>query len=199
MDKTMRRAVVGFTLIELLVVVSLVVVVLGVGVPSMQRYIVNNRLKAVNSQLVTDLHFARSEAASRNMPVYWRMSTSPFLQLSCYVIFTTTLEGAECDCALGAGAACTHAATKELRTVQLPFSGSVRLTLPPGGSRFFAFDNVNGGRYYSPTDFGPADLADYSVNTVVDASRALRVSVSPAGRVSVCSYGTAPIVGYAAC
>lgn len=191
----------GFTLIELLVVVSLTVVILAVGVPNFQRFIVNNRLKAVNAQLVTDLQFARAEAAARNMPVYWSYRVVPLQQMTCYSIFTTTIEGAECDCSLGVGSACTNVAMKEIRTVHIPFSGSVRLSLPPGGSRVFAFDNVNGGMYYGTTDFGDAALADFVVNTAVisDTSRTLRTSVSPAGRTKVCSAGATSITGYPAC
>jgi type IV fimbrial biogenesis protein FimT len=195
-----RRRDRGFTLIEMLIGIALVAIVLAVGIPSMQRFIVNNRLKAVNSQLVNDLNYARTEAAARNMPVYWVFGQQVG-QLTCYTLFTSTLEGAECDCTLGAGAACANAALREIRTVQIPMSGSVRISVPLGGARMFAFDHLNGGMYYGTTDFGDAVLADFIINTFVsgDNSRNLRTYVSPAGRTKVCSFGATPISGYPAC
>lgn len=188
----------GFTLIELLITIALVVIVLAVGVPSMRTYIVNNRLKAVNAQLVSDLQFARAEAAARNAPVYLSyrvVSTS----MTCYVIFTSVIDGADCNCTLGAGSACTSTDQTEIRTVQVPWSGDVRLSAP--GLLKIGFDHVNGGQYYGPTDFSGVVLADFVLNTSVisDTSRRLRTSVSPAGRPTVCSAGATRIAGYPTC
>lgn len=188
----------GFTLIELLVTVSLGAILLAVGVPGMQRFIVNNRLKSVNSQLVTDLQFARAEAASRNMPVYWSMKVQSGVQ-TCYTIFTSTIDGADCNCTLGAGAACTTANQREIKTVQIRWDGTVRLSAP--GLTRVGFDHVNGGQYYGTTDFADAVLSDFIVNTSVigDTSRMLRTAVSPAGRPIVCSSGGTHISGYSVC
>lgn len=194
----------GFTLIEMLVGVSLLAIVLALGVPSLQRFIVNSRLKAVNSQLVSDLAFARSEAASRNMPVFWTWRAIPFGASpgSCYTIFTATVVGAQCDCSLGAGAACPNAAAAtEIRTVRILRSGSIDLQPAAGMALTFAFDNVNGGLFFGTTDMGDAVLADFVIDTSVrgDVSRTLRSSISPAGRTKVCTSGATPIAGYPAC
>lgn len=187
----------GFTLIEMLIGISLMVIVLAIGLPSMQRFIVNNRLKAVNAQLVTDLQFARAEAAARNMPVYWSMRGIG--TMTCYTIFTTTVDGAECNCTVDPPLRCNSASLTEVRTTQIPRDGAVRLTIP--AARLFAFDHVNGGVYYGTTDFSDAVLSDFVVDTVVtaDSTRKLRTSISPAGRVSVCSAGSTMIPGYPAC
>lgn len=194
-----HRCLRGFSLVELLVVVALAAVVLAIGVPSYKDYIIVNRLKAVNSQLVADLQFARSEAAARNLPVYW--SARGTGTLSCYTIFTVQpgFEGAECNCALGPDLACGSSTLTHIKTVQVPFSGKVRYTIP--GSRMFAFDNVNGGVYYGTTDFADPTFTDFVVNTIVigDASRTLQTRVSPAGRPTVCSAGAKHISGYTVC
>lgn len=52
----------GFTLIELMVAISILAIVLGLGVPSLQRLIESNRISAVTNDLVAALQFARSEA-----------------------------------------------------------------------------------------------------------------------------------------
>jgi hypothetical protein len=87
-----------------------------------------------------------------------------------------------------------------VKTVRVPFDGSVAIAVG-SGSTTFGFDNVNGGLYYGTTDFGEATLADIVVFTYVrgDVSRALRTSVSAAGRPSVCSFGAKLISGFTAC
>ena len=59
----------GFTLIELMIVMVLVAIFLTVGVPSFQNLIRENRLATQANELVSTLHFARSEAIKRRLPV----------------------------------------------------------------------------------------------------------------------------------
>jgi len=55
----------GFTIIELMVAIALLGVLLGLGFPSFQSMIQDNRAATVTNQLVTALHTARSEAVKR--------------------------------------------------------------------------------------------------------------------------------------
>lgn len=64
-----RRALRGFSLIELLAVVAIVAILLGVGVPNMQDYIVSTRLATSSNDFFTALNVARSEAARRGIQV----------------------------------------------------------------------------------------------------------------------------------
>lgn len=64
----MKRAG-GFTLVEMMVVVSIVIVLTGVGVPAMQDFIANQRVKSAASELFSDILQARSEAIKRNTDV----------------------------------------------------------------------------------------------------------------------------------
>lgn len=194
----------GFTLIELLVVIALLVIVLAVGIPSFRDYIVLNRLKAVNAQLVADLQFARAEAAARNMPVYWTYRTggSGSSSFTCYTIYTAKVDGTECDCGLGPGSACgSDPNMKELRVVQVPISGKVRLAIASTDKDSIGFDNVSGGIYYGTTDFAAANLSDFLIKTAVfgDSTRTLNTFISPAGRPTVCSAGSTRIQGYPQC
>lgn len=59
----------GFTLIELMISVLLVAVLLGIGVPSFRTLIVDQRLRAVSSDLRIALNTTRSEAVKRNRSV----------------------------------------------------------------------------------------------------------------------------------
>ncbi|EIC29156.1 general secretion pathway protein H [Methylomicrobium album BG8] len=55
----------GFTLLELLVVVAIMGITLAIGVPSLQSFIVDNRLTTSANDMLTALQAARSEATKR--------------------------------------------------------------------------------------------------------------------------------------
>ncbi|UTA47336.1 GspH/FimT family pseudopilin [Simiduia sp. 21SJ11W-1] len=59
----------GFTLIELLIVLFIASVLLGIGVPSFQTMLQNNRLTVVANELAGALSFARMEAVRRGNEV----------------------------------------------------------------------------------------------------------------------------------
>lgn len=59
----------GFTLLELMVAITLLGVLLGIGIPSFNETIRNNRTVAQTNEFITALNLARSEASKRGLPV----------------------------------------------------------------------------------------------------------------------------------
>lgn len=59
----------GFTLIELMVGITVLAILLGIGVPSFNEMMRDNRLVAQSNQLVAALSFARSESITRGIRV----------------------------------------------------------------------------------------------------------------------------------
>lgn len=55
----------GLSLIEVLIVMAIAAILLGIGVPNMQTFILNNRLASATHEFFTALQFARSEAVRR--------------------------------------------------------------------------------------------------------------------------------------
>ncbi|MEB4592538.1 GspH/FimT family protein [Candidatus Thiothrix sp. Deng01] len=55
----------GMTLIELIVTFSIVAILAAVAAPSLSEMISNNRLTALNNQIVSTLNYMRGEAAKR--------------------------------------------------------------------------------------------------------------------------------------
>jgi type IV fimbrial biogenesis protein FimT len=56
----------GFTLIELMVTLAVLVILLGLGVPSFRAFIGSQKVKSGTYELMTSLVLARSEAVKRN-------------------------------------------------------------------------------------------------------------------------------------
>lgn len=59
----------GFTVIELMITVSIVGILVAAAAPGYQDWVATTRLNAHTNELVTALHFARSEAVKRNVAV----------------------------------------------------------------------------------------------------------------------------------
>ena len=59
----------GFTLIELMVTITLVAIVMGIGVPSYQNFVVKNRIQTQASEIRSSLAMARVEAIRRGLRV----------------------------------------------------------------------------------------------------------------------------------
>lgn len=186
----MRRTTPGFTLTELLIVIAVAAVLLTVGVPGFRDFILLQRLKGVNAQLVTDLQYARSEAAARNQ--WARVAFRSSSDLTCYTIYTAPQDNTgqpRCNCLRGAGAACT-APLVEVRTVQVRVADGVRLNVVQDSDNFefaFAFDHISGGIAAIPTDDAPIPINSFKVRSRIDDNLVLLNVVGRAGRVDVCA------------
>ena len=185
----------GLTLIELLIGVAVATILVLVVAPNFRDYIVLQRLKSVHAQLVTDLQFARAEAVALNR--YVRFSQGSNASMSCYTIYTSDSNATRCDCTLGVGAACTGT-MREIRTVQVPASESVRLSVPAGQDSTFAFDHVTGGIVSIPINLIWPPPLPYEISASIDTARTLRTTVGMSGRPTTCSPG-GPLVGAPAC
>jgi type IV fimbrial biogenesis protein FimT len=190
----------AFTLVELVVVVALVAVVLTLAAPSFRDFILMQRLKSINASVVTDLQFARSEAASRGVPVtvflYRPVSGST---MSCYTIYTdrSIFPWGKCDCTLATP--CPNASTTEIKTVRVPSSDSVTLAPPAGEPQEFAYDPYTGRISIRPVDYGVQPLPPFHVDTYIDASRKVRTAVGMSGRPQVCLPSGSSVAGFVPC
>ncbi|MFC5697934.1 GspH/FimT family pseudopilin [Pseudomonas sp. GCM10022186] len=67
--KTSRDWQQGFTLVELMVAIAVLAVLVGLAMPSFQRFTAEQRVKAATSDLAASLNYARSEAIMRKATV----------------------------------------------------------------------------------------------------------------------------------
>jgi len=69
MTRAVVRSQIGFSLIELMILLSLLMVILSFGIPSLASYIKNSRVSSYTNALLNDINFARSEAVTRGHTV----------------------------------------------------------------------------------------------------------------------------------
>jgi len=187
------RAHQGFTMIELMVVAAVIAVLAMIAVPSFKDFMLVQRLKGINAQLVTDMQFARSEAVSRSSKLWVKFGANA--SMTCYTLYTvvetTTPDNkfgsaVRCNCLAGPGAACTgKLGATEVRTVQLPAASGVTVKPVVAGS-FFAFDPVTGGIFFPLTDEEGPPPTTFGINALVDEHRTFRTTIELTGRPSVC-------------
>src|SRR5262245_17405939 len=67
--RPMKRAPAGFTLLELMVVLAIAGLLFAVAIPAMGDFIRNGRITGAANDVMAALHFTRSEAIKRRMPV----------------------------------------------------------------------------------------------------------------------------------
>jgi type IV fimbrial biogenesis protein FimT len=203
------RTAQGFTLVELLVVAAVVALILTLAAPSFRQFILLQRLKSINAQVVTDLQWARSEAVSRGQPVRVRFqSTSQGTRsdLSCYIIYIDTVlntNGAAqfstppCDCkAAGVAQRCSAGTTQELKTVQLDPTQAVMVAAVPYdysstdptvmGQDHQAFDPRTGGVSLWATDTGISARSDFTVWVYLNDSLKYSNQIGRTGRIRTC-------------
>jgi len=78
----MKRAQPGFTLLELMLVVAIASVLLAIAVPAMGNFIRNSRITSAANDVMAGLHFTRSEAIKRRLPVTLCTSASAVTDLN---------------------------------------------------------------------------------------------------------------------
>lgn len=187
----------AFTLIEVLIAVAIAGVVLIIAVPSFRDFMLVQRLKGVNAQLVTDLQYARSEAAARG--TYLRLFFRKDASQACYTLYALKAGaslGTRCDC-LQASPCDAETTANEVRTVRVPAADGIDVEVkagylnPSDGSldTAFAYDHRTGGLVSSPTDFLPTPLQAVVIESSISNGRLLRTSVNLAGRPTVCAVG----------
>ena len=195
---TMRRR--GFTLVELMIAIAVIAILLMLAAPSFVDYMRVQRLKGVNAQLVTDLQYARTEAASRNGDVYIHFKTlADDASMSCYTIYMITNADWEltCDCTQPPGSSCTDEHTVEIRTVQVPVGTGVQLSLPVNQPASFGFIAETGALRVDHR-LVAVRLSEVRVLASIDSARVLRTTVGRSGRPTVCT-PAGGVMGVASC
>lgn len=192
-----RVRLLGVTLIELMIVLAVAATLIALTAPSFKRMIDMQRLRAINAALITDLQFARSEAASRNQQV-WVEFDNTGTSLTCYVILTGDVEA--CDCRNTPGVdVCIAGSAKEIRTVQVDRSLGITVGKPTTQTLNSAgFDPATGRLMAIPVDIPEPATLPFLVEVKHGTIGGFVDALELTGRPSVCT-PSGQISGVATC
>lgn len=176
----------GLTLIELLIVVVVTATLIGLAAPAFKRMIDMQRLRSINAALITDLQFARSEAASRNQEVLVRFDNTGG-SLTCYVILVGSHSNCNCKNTPGSNI-CTGVQTREIRTVQVDRATGIVVQIPSGqAERTVAFDPATGRISVYALDVPMPPTAPFKVEVKFPGLGGFVNVLEATGRPTVCS------------
>jgi type IV fimbrial biogenesis protein FimT len=171
----------GFTIIELLAVTVIVVILLGLAIPSWRDTAARKRVEGLFVELQADLEYARSEAVARNAAVQVSFGSG------CYVVH---LGSATASCT--ATTRSVTPASGEFKSQLLGSSPQSSIT-PQNGLTQISFDPMRGIASWN----GTGTQAGIALASTAGAWQLL-VTLSAVGRVNVCSPGGS-IKGYPPC
>ncbi len=183
----------GFTLIELMTTIAVLGVGLAIGVPSMQQFVLDNRLVSQINTLNSAFALARSEAVKQNVLTVTCVSTdgatcannTPWTKG--WIIFAD--RNGNLTPNLGGGGGCAEGSTDDcLLAVETTVSGANTLTAAAGAPSLIAFNGTGVARCDANKDGTLEDcvIAD-TYFTLCDqrgAAHARGLAVSKTGRTS---------------
>jgi type IV fimbrial biogenesis protein FimT len=181
--KTSSATVRGLTLIELIVSLAILAIFASLAGPSFAGFLSKKRVEGLQSELVTDLQYARSEAGKRNRPVQITFGSN------CYRIQALSAANATVSSTAGCAASVPSGET-ELKTV----SSSAATISTQSGLRAVVFDQVQGLATFTDTSGTALTSGQINVNSS-DSRYQLRVALSVVGRAAVCSPNNS-VAGY---
>lgn len=170
----------GVTLIECCIAVVVMSILVGSAAPSFEKFVSRRTLEGTAAEAAADLHFARSEAVSRNRPVTVSFAAAPD-GARCVIVHSGT--ASSCSCAAGGIPQC-NASAQILKSQGFA-----------AGSKIKVASNV-GSMTVNPVR-GTFTLGGKVQVTHADGTE-LRHVVTPAGRIRTCAVD-AKVSGYQPC
>ena len=145
---------------------------------------------------VTDMQFARTEAASRNQLVLVRFDKTG-TALTCYVLLAG--DHTACDCKRPLGTNVCTGSTREIRTVQVDRSLGITVGVPASQTlTTMGFDPATGRLMVVPIDLPEPATVPFLIEAKNDAIGGFVNSIEATGRPTVCS-PSGQISGVTAC
>lgn len=158
----MNRKTRGFTIVELMIAIVILGILMGIGVPSFQATVKNNRMTSNLNAFITSLNQARSEAVKQNLEVMVCPSTDGS---TCdasgnwengWVVFVDR----DNDGTIDGGNACDSSATDDcILTVQSALSDEITLRSSGSSISYFGSGASDGAETFTICDSRGADLA----------------------------------------
>jgi len=178
----------GFSMIELMVTITILAILVVLGFPSYQQWILNSNIRNAAESIQNGLRLARNEASQRDAFVRFEIGAAGTADWTVCQLPTTATAATLCSATGsvviqqfaskgGAGTALISGSTtiSTLTTLTTPLTGALAAT---SGVTFNAL-----GR---PTDYGKTSLLRLDANSATAGSRWLVTTISVAGSIRMC-------------
>lgn len=183
----------GVSLIELMIVITITAILVMLGIPSFQQWMLNTRIRSVTESIQNGLRLARNEASQRGADVRFQLISSSNWQV-CTLPASAASAAAATDC--------SSASSTVLQTVNSPGSTSnvqVGATTATSKVATSAYSGIISGGIPAgitftslgrPSDYGNTSILRIDV-TAAEASmqatsRRLVTTISVGGMVNMC-------------
>lgn len=182
----------GMSLIELMVTITILAILIVLGLPSFQQWILNTRIRTVTESIQNGLRLARNEAAQRSTNVRFQLTSAGSWEV-CVLPASASSAATYTSCTGAYSTVQTYSSPSATSTVQVgtstatseiattAYSNIVSGGLPAG----ITFNSL--GR---PSDYGNTSILRIDVTasntSEQSASRRLVTTISPGGMVNMC-------------
>jgi type IV fimbrial biogenesis protein FimT len=187
---TSRRQRLGFSLIEMMIAVVIAALLLFIGLPNMNIWLNNTRVRTAGETLLTGLNLARIEAVRRNTTVRFQLVSD--LTSTCTLSTGGTSWVVSLADPTGACDAAPSDAAPQIVQKKSGAEGTSGVVLTASGAATVHFNGL--GRVTSPGGVpnmtnievtNPAGVCQH-VDAVNGTMRCLRIRISTGGEVKMC-------------
>lgn len=186
----------GVSLIELMVAVAILAIVVTLGIPSFQQWMLNTRIRTVTESIQNGLRLARNEAAQRSGYVRFQLNSPTSWQV-CLLPASAASAQAAADCSSAISTIQSWNSPSQ-NTVQVGASTAVNTVAESSSSSSVYSSTISGGvpagvtfnALGRPTAYGSSSIlridATAANTSQQSSSRRLVTTISPGGMVNMC-------------
>lgn len=178
----------GFTLIELMVTMVILAILIALGFPSYQQWIINSKIRNAAESIQNGLRLARNEASQRGTFVRFEITTAGTADWQVCSLLSTAVPATLCS-STGAVVIQQFASAGGAATTQISGSqvvGSLTTLTTPLTGVLAANSGVTFNSLGRPTDYGSTSLLRLDANSATAGSRWLVTTISAGGSVRMC-------------
>ena len=186
----------GVSLIELMVAVAILAIVVTLGIPSFQQWMLNTRIRTVTESIQNGLRLARNEAAQRSGYVRFQLNSPTSWQV-CLLPASAASAQAATDCSSAISTIQSWNSPSQ-NNVQVGASTAVNTVAESSSSSSVYSSTISGGvpagvtfnALGRPTAYGSSSIlridATAANTSQQSSSRRLVTTISPGGMVNMC-------------
>jgi len=175
----------GFTLIELMVTIAILAILITLGFPSYQQWMVNTRIRSATESIQNGLRLARTEASQRGTYVRFELTSATTPDWTVCVLPSTATTTATCSSAVSTIQSFVSAAGATNVRLGASTSAPVTIGATPNTS-VTANSGITFNALGRPTAYGGTSVIRIDASSTRAGTRWLVTTVSAGGMVRMC-------------